>query len=224
MGKKKTRVILVLLVFILVMATEVSCKKQFLTGAEKIGKQTKEAFDSIKTVSPDKEREIKWVDVDEEDAPAVEKEGTGSSQPEDVSDLENYKEGNISLKGKISSPTEGIVELNIDYETGTVEGSIKGMGWTEEIITDNEGSSSEDHHHTRNCEVIFNGTFFGKIDKNGSIFANVVGILNGKDGECSQSVKDKPESFTLSGKYYDTSNNASGSVRPGGYNWSADKV
>ena len=34
----------------------------------------------------------------------------------------------------------GTIELNMDYETGTVEGNINGMGWKEEIITDDEGS------------------------------------------------------------------------------------
>lgn len=40
------------------------------------------------------------------------------------------------------------------------------------------------------------------MDTNGKIFANVVGYKNGKDGDCKLLVKDKPESFTLSGDCY----------------------
>ena len=226
MERKKIRVILVISVFILIFAVAGTCQKCvdfWANSAEIVGEETQKTLEKIKTRSPDEDREVTWVVEDEEGNPIDTEEETGSSQSEDVQDLETYKEGNISLKGKVNAPIMGTIELNIDYETDTVEGSIKDMGWEEEIITGDEGSS-EDHHHTKNCEVIFNGIFFGKIDKNGNIFANVVGSINGKDGECKNLVKDKPDSFTLEGKYYDTSNNASGSVKPKGYSWSADKV
>jgi hypothetical protein len=109
-------------------------------------------------------------------------------------------------------------------ETDTVEDSIKGMGLTEEVIIEDNGDASEDHHHAKNCEVIFNGTFFGKIDANGKIFTNVVGYKNGKDRDCKQLVKDKPEPFTLNGIYRKDFNNADGDIKPQGYFWSADKV
>ena len=130
----------------------------------------------------------------------------------------------MSLKGKVNSLTPGILELNIDLETNIVEGSIKDMGWIEEVITEDNGAGSEDHHHTKNCEVIFDGTFFGTIDANGKIFANVVGYKNGKFEDCAQLVKNKPESFTLNGIYHKDFNNADGDIKPQGYSWSADKV
>lgn len=220
MGKKKIRIILILSVFILVLATGFTCQECLMSlskRAEEVRKQTWIEFDSIKKKSPDEEREVSWVTEEPE------KEETAPSKPEDVADLENYKEGSVSLKGKVLSPSAGFIELNIDFETGIVEGSIKDMGWTEEIITDDE-ESSEDHHHTRNCEVVFNGTFFGKIDENGFINANVVGYVNGKEGDCKQLVKEKPESFILNGNYYKNSNNAGGTTKPKGYSWDANKV
>jgi hypothetical protein len=226
MERKKIRTILILSIFILIFATAMSCQECMAGCArstEAVGEETQKALDKIKTRSPDEDKEVTWVVEDEEGNPIDEKEETGSSQSEDVQDLETYKEGNISLKGKVNAPILGAIELNIDYETGTVEGSINGMGWKEEIITDDEGSG-EDHHHTKNCDVIFNGSFFGTIDKNGNIFASVTGVINGKDGECKNLVKNRSESFTLTGKYYDTSTTASGSVKPMGYSWSADKV
>ena len=90
------------------------------------------------------------------------------------------------------------------------------MGW--------DGQKKYYHHHTKNCEVIFNGTFFGSIDANGRILAQVVGTINGKDGECKQLVKNKSESFTLNGIYNKDFNNASGDIKPQGYSWNADKV
>ena len=98
------------------------------------------------------------------------------------------------------------------------------MGWIEEVITEDNGAGSEDHHHTKNCEVIFDGTFFGTIDANGKIFANVVGYKNGKFEDCAQLVNNKPESFTLNGIYHKDFNNADGDIKPQGYSWRADKV
>ena len=200
-----------------------TCLAMWAGTAEVVGEETQKAWDSLKKKPAEEEREVTWVDVDKED-PIDEKEETGSSQPEDVADLGNYVEGSISLKGKVNSSIPGMLELNIDGETNTVEGSIKGMGWTEEVITGDDGDGSEDHHHTKNCEVIFNGTFFGTIDANGKIFANVVGSINGKDGDCKLLVKDKPESFTLSGNYDKDFDNANGSIKPHGFSWNADKV
>ena len=184
--------------------------------------ETQKAWDSLKKKPAEEEREVTW--VDEEGSPIDEKEETGSSQSEDVDDLDKYTEGRISLKGRVNSLIPGVLELNIDGETNIVEGSIKGMGWIEEVITEDEGDGSGDHQHTKNCEVIFDGTFFGTIDANGKIFANVVGYKNGKDGECKLLIKDKPESFTLNGIYHKDFNNADGDIKSQGYSWSADKV
>ena len=199
-----------------------TCYMMWTGTAEVVGEETQKAWDSLKKKPAEEEREVTW--VDEEGNPIDDKEETGSSQSEDVDDLEKYVEGSISLKGKVNSKTPGILELNIDLETNIVEGSIKDMGWIEEVITEDNGDGSEDHHHTTNCEVIFDGTFFGTIDANGKIFANVVGSINGKDGDCKLLVKDKPESFTLSGNYYKYSDNANGSIKPHGFSWNADKV
>ena len=186
------------------------------------GRRNPESLGFTQKKPAEEEREVTW--VDEEGSPIDEKEETGSSQSEDVDDLDKYVEGSISLKGKVNSLTPGILELNIDLETNIVEGSIKDMGWIEEVITEDNGDGSEDHHHTKNCEVIFDGTFFGTIDANGKIFANVVGYKNGKFEDCAQLVKDKPESFTLNGIYHKDFNNADGDIKPQGYSWIADKV
>jgi hypothetical protein len=230
MDRKKIRIILVISVFILIFTVASTCQNclAFWAGSvEAVGEETQKALDKIKTRSPEEDREVTWVIEDEEGNPVDENEETGSSQSEDVQDLETYKEGSISLKGKVHALIPGVIELNIDYETSTVEGTINGAGWEEEIIIDDEGSG-EDHHHTKKCNVIFNGTFFGKIDKNGYIFANVVGNINGKDGECKNLVKNKSESFILEGKYHANVSNANGSIKPSikpkGYTWFADKV
>ena len=218
MKKRKLYILIILLIFILVLAVGAVCTKCFATMDE----ETQKAWDSLKKKPAEEEREVTW--VDEEGNPIDEKEETGSSQSEDVDDLDKYVEGSISLKGKVNSLTPGILELNIDLETNIVEGSIKDMGWIEEVITEDNGDGSEDHHHTKNCEVIFDGTFFGTIDANGKIFANVVGYKNGKFEDCAQLVKNKPESFTLNGIYHKDFNNADGDIKPQGYSWSADKV
>jgi len=225
MKKKKLYIRIVLLIFIVVLAVGLTCQEcvaWWAGTARVVGVETQKALETVKGEPAEKEREVTW--VDKEGNPIDEKKETGSSQSEDVDDLDKYVEGSVSLKGKVSSPIPGMLELNIDWETNTVEGSIKGMGWTEEVITGDDGDGSEDHHHTKNCEVIFNGTFFGTIDANGIIFANVVGYKNGKDGDCKLLVKDKPESFTLSGNYRKNFNNAIGEIKPQRYSWSADKV
>ena len=202
----------------MVLAVGAVCSRCFYVAEE----ETQKAWDSLKKKPAEEEREVTW--VDEEGNPIDEKEETGSSQSEDVDDLDKYVEGSISLKGRVNSLTPGILELNIDLETNIVEGSIKDMGWIEEVITEDNSDGSEDHHHTKNCEVIFDGTFFGTIDANGKIFANVVGYKNGKFEDCAQLVKNKPESFTLNGIYHKDFNNADGDIKPQGYSWSADKV
>jgi len=225
MKKKKLYIRIILLIFILVLTVGYTCQGCLSCWAkevENVGEQTQKALDSVKSKPAEEEREVTW--IDEEGNPIDKKEETESSHSEDVDDLGNYVEGSVSLKGKVNSPILGVLELNIDGETNTVEGSIKGMGWTEEVIAEDDGDGSEDHHHTKNCEVIFDGTFFGTIDTNGNIFANVVGYINGKDGDCKQLIKDKPESFTLSGKYNKDLHNAAGSLKPQGYSWSAEKI
>jgi hypothetical protein len=229
MKKKKIYTLIILLIFIFVLSVGLTCKEatsRLKKNVENVGEQTQNALNAIKRKPIEEEnnkftwgeeRIVTWVEVEE-------KEETGSSQSEDVDNLEKYIEGSISLKGKVNFPIQGFIELNIDGETNTVEGSIRGVGWTMDVITGDEGDGSEDHHHTMKCEVIFNGTFFGTIDGNGKIFANVVGTINGKDGECKQLIKDKPESFTLTGDYSKDYNFAEGDLRPQRWMWRADKV
>ncbi len=227
MKKSRTYFLLILLIFILVLAVGMTCSEclAYLTGTVRaVGKQTQDILDPSKSKPDVIEREVTWVDVDEEEDPIDEKEETGSSQSENVDDLTKYIEGSISLKGKVHSDIPGYMELTIDGDTNTVSGIITGMGWTEEVLTGDDGDGSEDHHHTRDCVVIFNGTFFGTIDAGGNIFANVTGSKNGAAGECKQLVKDKPESFTLQGNHNKVLKNAGGTITQQGYLWTADKI
>ena len=226
MQKRKLYIILVLVNFIIVFSIAnvcQSCYKGMTETAEQVGRQTVKVISKVteegKTVG-ESNKEVTW--VDEEGNPIGKEEG--SSQPENIDNLGESVEKaiNVQLKGKVNTPVPGEITIIIDFETNTVEGYVKGCGWNEEVMTGIKEENSEDHHHTKSCDVVFNGSIWGTIDESGRIIANVIGYLNGKEGECSELIKNKKDSYILDGNYWSTSNSAGGFFED--YMWEANKI
>jgi len=184
------------------------------------------------TVEAGAQQEVTWVEED-----------TGSSETEDVQELDEEKSGNSKLEGLIESPQKGSIIIFKESGSNIINGEVSDMGWYEELVLEDQGSgdSSEEHHHhgeSIKCLVVFSGKIWGKIDESGRIYADLGGekrikyafktptsyVIDENLTELAQSRYGmKPDSFTVEGNYYDDgyAPRADGKIMPDGYSWRA---
>ena len=187
------------------------------------------------------EKKEKWKEEVEQSNKDIKKEYTiedekGSKQSEDIEDLdEQNKSILITLKGYVFTGKDMLpITITIDKETNIVEGEAV-LEWREENEVFEEGGESH-HSHSYGCLVkLDKGTILGKIDENGNIIATISGFAYSDLGYnletkeitdefsslCKGKITNRPESFTLKGRYFKDTNSADGQILPNGWEWNA---
>jgi len=242
MNKNKLYILLPVLILIFFFTISGECKgsapEKARDAVEEVGKSAIEATKKVTEA-------LDGTEVKQEEASVVEdkdKDDKGSSQSEDVQDLDNQnRAGTITFSGKIeceneiSGTEESPIYITIDWDNNSIGGNTT-LVWYEYIEVSGEGGETH-HAHKYACRVELKGTILGTIDKNDNVRATISGYTScdyGYDPKskepsleicdlCEGNLNNKFKTFTLIGKYRISSTGiveeVKGKIAENGWEW-----